>query len=55
MTRVLVLGAGVSGMAAARLARGKGMAVTVYDRQPYESVIEEGFHEATTQIVRPHG
>ncbi|HEX6301847.1 MAG TPA: UDP-N-acetylmuramoyl-L-alanine--D-glutamate ligase [Acidimicrobiia bacterium] len=31
MTRVLVLGAGVSGMAAGRLAAGKGMTVTVYD------------------------
>src|SRR5918994_235554 len=31
MTRLLVLGAGVSGMAAARLAVGEGMTVTMYD------------------------
>lgn len=34
MTRVLILGAGVSGVAAARLARTAGMAVTVYDEKP---------------------
>lgn len=33
MSRVLVLGAGVSGLAAARLAERLGMAVTVYDRE----------------------
>lgn len=38
MTRVLVLGAGVSGMAAARLASAKGMSVTIYD----EAVPETG-------------
>jgi UDP-N-acetylmuramoylalanine--D-glutamate ligase len=38
MTRVLVLGAGVSGIAAARLAARKGMSVTIYD----EAVAEIG-------------
>jgi UDP-N-acetylmuramoylalanine--D-glutamate ligase len=38
MTRVLVLGAGVSGMAAARLAAGEGMTVTIYD----EAVADTG-------------
>ena len=37
MTRVLILGAGISGMGAARLASSKGMAVTIYDeRSPAE-------------------
>lgn len=39
MTRVLVLGAGVSGMAAARLAASKGMAVTIYAESPPESPV----------------
>ncbi len=34
MSRVLVLGAGVSGLAAARLARRLGMTVTVFDERP---------------------
>lgn len=34
MTRVLILGAGVSGLAAARLALRKGMSVTIYDADP---------------------
>lgn len=34
MTRLLVLGAGISGLAAARLALAEGITVTVYDRQP---------------------
>lgn len=42
MTRVLILGAGVSGKAAARLASGLGMAVTVYDEQPVELDVAVG-------------
>lgn len=43
MTRVLVLGAGVSGMAAARLASSKGMAVTVYaESAPDDPVMDHG-------------
>lgn len=43
MTRVLVLGAGVSGMAAARLASSKGMAVTVYaETAPEGTVMDHG-------------
>ena len=34
MTRLLVLGAGISGLAAARLALTQGMTVTVYDQKP---------------------
>lgn len=34
MSRVLILGTGVSGLAAARLATAKGMSVTVYDEDP---------------------
>jgi UDP-N-acetylmuramoylalanine--D-glutamate ligase len=35
VSRVLVLGTGLSGMAAARLARRLGMAVTLYDERPF--------------------
>ncbi len=42
MTRVLVLGAGVAGLAAARLADGLGMTSTVYDRSPSEQALLEG-------------
>ncbi len=43
MTRVLVLGAGVSGMAAARLAASEGMAVTIYAESPPDvPVLEYG-------------
>ena len=45
MTRTLVLGSGVSGVAAARLARRLGHSVTVYDQRP-DSLLElmmEGF------------
>lgn len=41
MNRVLILGAGVSGQAAARLARRLGMAVTIYDEHPAEAVDAE--------------
>lgn len=41
--RVLVLGAGVSGMAAARLAASKGMAVTIFDESaPTDPVLDYG-------------
>ena len=43
MTHALVLGAGVSGMAAARLARSRGLAVTIYDRSAVTEPIVEGF------------
>jgi UDP-N-acetylmuramoylalanine--D-glutamate ligase len=43
VTRVLILGAGISGMAAARLARSEGMAVTIYaDRAPDEPTLDYG-------------
>ena len=46
MTRVLVLGAGVSGVAAARLARSRDMAVTVYSEGPALGLLNEGFSVA---------
>lgn len=46
MTRVLVLGAGVSGMAAARLAVSKGMTVTVYDEAVPAAGSDAGFGAA---------
>lgn len=39
MKRVLILGAGISGMAAARLAVGKGMSVTVYAESPADDIV----------------
>jgi UDP-N-acetylmuramoylalanine--D-glutamate ligase len=39
VSRVLVLGAGVSGIAAARLARQQGMTVTLYDESPAEGAV----------------
>lgn len=47
MSRVLVLGAGVSGLAAGRLARRSGMRVSLYDENPRTRAIEEGFGIAT--------
>ena len=41
--RLLVLGAGVSGMAAARLGRSLGHSVTVFDSQPAPEAMDEGF------------
>lgn len=38
MTRALILGAGVSGLAAARLAASKGISVTIYDIDPTPEV-----------------
>lgn len=42
MTRILVLGAGVSGRAAARLAVSHGMTVTIFDEGIPEDVVEMG-------------
>lgn len=47
MTRVLVLGAGVSGRAAARLAVSHGMAVTIFDERIPEDVVELGLGVAS--------
>lgn len=47
MNRVLVLGAGVSGMAAARLARSRGMSVTMYAEEDSPEAISQGFALAT--------
>lgn len=46
MTRVLVLGAGVSGAAAARLARSRDMAVTIYSEGPSLGLLNAGFSVA---------
>jgi UDP-N-acetylmuramoylalanine--D-glutamate ligase len=43
MTRVLVLGAGVSGLAAAGLARSRDMSVTIYTEDRPEAALEHGF------------
>jgi UDP-N-acetylmuramoylalanine--D-glutamate ligase len=42
VTRALILGAGVSGLAAARLAVSKGMSVTIYDADPAPEATELG-------------
>lgn len=47
MTRVLVLGAGVSGLAAAGLARSRDMTVTIYTRDQPEVALEKGFPVAS--------
>ena len=47
MTRVLVLGAGVSGLAAAALARDRDMTVTIYTRDQPELALEKGFPVAS--------
>jgi len=47
VTRVLILGSGVSGMAAARLARSHGMAVTLYSEEDSPEALAEGFGIAT--------
>jgi UDP-N-acetylmuramoylalanine--D-glutamate ligase len=49
VNRLLVLGAGISGMAAARLARHLGLAVTVYDEHPAPEAMADGFAVATGQ------
>ena len=43
MSRLLVLGAGVSGIAASRLARRQGAQITIYDEHPSPHVLSEGF------------
>lgn len=43
MTHALVLGAGLSGMAVARLARAKGVSVTIYDQSFQPAPLAEGF------------
>lgn len=47
MTRVLVLGAGVSGLAAAGLAKSSGMSVTIYTEEQTTSALEGGFPVAS--------
>ncbi|MGH8952261.1 MAG: UDP-N-acetylmuramoyl-L-alanine--D-glutamate ligase [Acidimicrobiia bacterium] len=47
MSRVLILGAGVSGLAAARLARSREMAVTVYAEDAPNGALQEGFGVAS--------
>lgn len=47
MSRVLILGAGISGMGAARLARRLGMAVTLYAEQSSAAGLIEGFSMAS--------
>ena len=42
MSRLLILGAGVSGVAAARLARSSGMTVTVFDERPSSLMADLG-------------
>jgi UDP-N-acetylmuramoylalanine--D-glutamate ligase len=46
VNRVLILGAGVSGVAAARLAQRLGMSVTVFDEQPSDQLAELGVGSA---------
>ncbi len=43
MSRLLVLGAGISGMAAGRLARRQNAQVTIYDEHPSSHALSEGF------------
>lgn len=47
MNRILVLGAGISGMAAANLARRIGVSVTIYDEKPAPEAMANGFGVAT--------
>ena len=44
---MLILGAGISGLAAGRLARSKGLAVTLYDEGDGADAIADGFSIAT--------
>jgi UDP-N-acetylmuramoylalanine--D-glutamate ligase len=46
VTRALVLGAGVSGLAAARLARRRGLSVTLYTEGSTDDALEQGFSVA---------
>ncbi len=43
MNRILVLGAGISGLAAARLARNRGMSVTMYAEDDSPDALNQGF------------
>lgn len=43
MNRLLILGAGVSGLAAARLAVARGLTVTIYDSKPTGRALASGF------------
>ncbi len=43
MSRILILGAGVSGLAAARLAASRDMSVTIYDADPSAEAYASGF------------
>ncbi|MEX1124788.1 MAG: UDP-N-acetylmuramoyl-L-alanine--D-glutamate ligase, partial [Acidimicrobiia bacterium] len=47
MNRVLVLGAAISGLAAARLARNRGMSVTMYAEDDSPEALSQGFALAT--------
>ncbi|MGH8913564.1 MAG: Mur ligase family protein, partial [Acidimicrobiia bacterium] len=47
MSRALILGAGVSGLAAARLARNRDMAVAVYAEEGPLDALDQGFSVAT--------
>lgn len=47
MSRVLVLGAGVSGLAAARLARSRNHAVSLYSKEVSSEAISQGFGAAS--------
>lgn len=46
MNRLLVLGAGISGRAAGRLARSRGMSVTLFSENPAPEALDEGFSVA---------
>ncbi len=47
MNRVLILGAGVSGMAAARLAMAQGLSVTIFDTKPTPEALASGLGMAS--------
>ena len=47
MTRVLVLGAGVSGRSAARLATSHGMTATIFDEKVPDDLMDLGLGVAT--------
>lgn len=55
MSRVLILGAGVSGLAAARLAQAQGMAVTVYDERTDVEVPNIGLATGSWDPILLHG
>ena len=47
MNRILVLGAGVSGLAAARLAASRGLSVTIFESNPTSEALGSGFGMAS--------